>query len=242
VALLVAAPQTAAHSASTYFPRWWNSSTLLSGSGGVWLFADSGLTAQEQSRVSDARRQWNDQAPNIWYDYRGVSTYATGCSNLPRNRNPVVWRYLDGPVEEAGIRIATTSFCFDASDQMDAFWTAVDFNEVCLQSCPGGTTSGWYSGGAASGIGPGQFDYWSVLAHEFGHGMGFGSYRSNESGEGLYEEFSQQNQDQTACPTSTRSLFNTMCSPPNAGQRKGETFWRDLATHDIHTFDNRYPP
>ena len=84
-----------------------------------------------------------------------------------------------------------------------------------------GAQSNWYTGTLTPATS--EHDLWSTASHEFGHATGFFLTSGNH----------WNNIDSTLCTSSL--TLHTMCSGVI-----GSTSRRDLATHDLYAFQDRY--
>lgn len=94
-AMLLVGPASA-HTYTVFYPWVWQSSVQTAG---AWLYVKSGsggLTTNQINRVIDAKQNWNNTAPTMWFNYKGSTANTWGSCAAPRNRNIVFSNYIDG--------------------------------------------------------------------------------------------------------------------------------------------------
>jgi hypothetical protein len=212
VALLLPALKVAlAHNSDVHFyssARWNWTSDHHTGWHITWRFApnfpDGGPKKQ---RVIDAFSKWNalGERMNFGQLEDADHAYTLICWEEDQNYNGVFY----GPIDGGGATswLALTQKCrHSGSNNLHRFWIEVDSDQ------------NWYSFDDPAGIGSGQHDLESVMAHEVGHATAWAGHY-----------------DRTAIPCS-ESPKHTMCQgTPTKNSSK-----RSLEEHDVHTFRDAY--
>jgi hypothetical protein len=172
---LLAPASGRAHTASTYYPNRWQTTSQ------VWNFTQGFPTGAFRTRVRDGVAQWNNIGANFRFNEGGqVANYSsTTCPTS--GRNGVHYRTIDG----SGGTLAETLMCFGAG-AMSSANIAFDSQES------------WYT---ATLVPTGsQRDAWSVATHEWGHATGFyGPYANGHFNPA--ESICTAGSPQTMCPT-----------------------------------------
>lgn len=162
--------------------------------------------------------QWNTYSPKHAYD----STYPTGAWRTRAANARTQWNNVTpttftwGYDANAGGKVEYKALCCGRLGETGYWWTGIPYLSKIKAAFPR-ISSGytWYTG---TGTPPsGQFDLYSVLTHEFGHGSGLYSHSSSGSCSG--------------------SSGPTMCPAISATK----TYWRTLAQQDKDRSNANYP-